>query len=172
LDNPTGLTTTLVGGGSGFSFVTSTQHEGVHVLTAGPMPPNPAELLESRRMKQILHEVTQAYDLVLIDSPPVIAVTDASVLAQSVDGVIIVLAAGEVERENALQAKEQLNQVGAKILGTVVNKVKVKKDTYYYGEEMLQKTPGIKEHLQKLGAKVLGISINKIKAKKHHRNKN
>jgi capsular exopolysaccharide synthesis family protein len=90
-------------------------------------------------MKKTLDDIAQDYEFVLIDSPPVIAVTDASILAQSVDGVVLVLAAGEVEREYALQAKEQLEKVGAKILGIVLNKAKIqsqKHNYYYYGNQM------------------------------------
>lgn len=134
LFNFVGLTTTLAEDVSAFAYIMKTTHEGLDILTSGPPPPNPAELLESRRMKQILQEITQGYKFVLIDSPPVIPVTDASVLAQSVDGVILVLAAGEVKREQALQAKQQLEKVGAKILGIVLNKAKVqsKQQNYYY----------------------------------------
>lgn len=139
--NITGLTTTLTEDVSAFTYIVKTPHEGLEILTSGPIPPNPAELLESRRMKKILHEVTQAYDFVLIDSPPVIAVTDASVLAQAVDGVILVLAAGQVERECALRAKEQLEKVGAKILGIVLNKVQSKHSYYYnYGDQTSPET--------------------------------
>lgn len=134
LTNLTGLTTTLVEAVSPFANIVKTPYEGLDILTSGPIPPNPAELLDSQRMKQILQEITQVYEFVLIDSPPAIAVTDASVLAQSVDGVILVLAVQEVKREYALRAKEQLDKVGAKILGIVLNKAKVrsKKDNYYY----------------------------------------
>ena len=134
LPNVTGLTSTLTEGLPSFTCIMKTPHEGLDILTSGPIPPNPAELLDSRRMKQILNDTTQAYEFVLIDSPPVIAVTDASVLAQSMDGVILVLAAREVKREYALDAKKQLEKVGAKILGIVLNKAKVQsqKHTYYY----------------------------------------
>jgi len=134
LPNNIGLTTILAEDVSALSFIMKTPHEELDILTSGPIPPNPAELLDSQRMKQILHEITQAYEFVLIDSPPVIAVTDASILAQSVHGVILVLAAREVKREYAMRAKEQLEKVGAKILGIVLNKAKVesKKHNYYY----------------------------------------
>ncbi|HHU31882.1 MAG TPA: CpsD/CapB family tyrosine-protein kinase, partial [Clostridia bacterium] len=79
LPNLTGLTTTLVSNVSAFEHIVETKHEGLDILTAGPNPPNPAELLDSQRMKQLLHELTQAYELVLVDSPPVIAVTDATI---------------------------------------------------------------------------------------------
>lgn len=134
LSNYNGLTTTLAESVSVFTYIVKTSHEGLDILTSGPTPPNPAELLDSQRMKQILNEVNQVYEFVLIDSPPVIAVTDASILAQSVDGVILILAALQVEPEDALRAKEQLEKVGAKILGIVLNKAKVqsKKHRYYY----------------------------------------
>ncbi|RJE48982.1 MULTISPECIES: CpsD/CapB family tyrosine-protein kinase [unclassified Dehalobacter] len=134
LSNLLGLTITLAEDVPVSDFIVKTPHEGLDILTSGPIPPNPAELLDSRRMKHILNEITQTYDFVLIDSPPVIPVTDASILAQLVDGVVLVLAAREVKREYALRAKEQLEKVGAKILGTILNKAKVqsKKQNYYY----------------------------------------
>lgn len=134
LINIAGLTTTLAEDASAFTYITKTPYEGLDILTSGPIPPNPAELLDSQRMKQILSKISHTYEFVLIDSPPVIAVTDASVLAQSVDGVILVLAAEEVEREKALSAKERLEKVGAKILGVVLNKAKAefKDHNYYY----------------------------------------
>lgn len=143
LSNFTGLTTTLIEDISAFTYIVKTQHEGLDILTSGPIPPNPAELLDSRRMKKIMQEINPVYEFVLIDSPPVIAITDASVIAQSVDGVILILAAGEVEREYALRAKEQLEKVGAKILGIVLNKAKVQSEKhnyyYYHGNQMLLK---------------------------------
>ncbi|MGI6331011.1 MAG: CpsD/CapB family tyrosine-protein kinase [Zhaonellaceae bacterium] len=133
LPNLTGLTTTLVSNVSAFEHIVETKHEGLDILTAGPNPPNPAELLDSQRMKQLLHELTQAYELVLVDSPPVIAVTDATILAQSVDGVILVVAAKEVKREYALEAKERLKKVEARLLGVILNKVKLQsKEQNYY----------------------------------------
>lgn len=133
LSNHNGLSTTLVEDVTPLTYVVKTQEEGLDLLTSGPIPPNPAELLGSKRMKQILQEVYEAYDLVLVDSPPTVAVTDSSVLAQSMDGVILVLASGEVNRDYAIQAKAQLEKVGAKIIGTVLNKVEMNtKEHYYY----------------------------------------
>ena len=137
--NITGLSSTLAEDVSTLCYIMKTPHEGLDILTSGPIPPNPAELLDSSRMKQLLHAISQVYEFVLIDSPPVIAVADASVLAQSVDGVILILAEREVKREYALRAKEQLEKVGAKILGIVLNKAKLesKKNNYYcyYGNQ-------------------------------------
>ncbi|AHF07669.1 CpsD/CapB family tyrosine-protein kinase [Desulfitobacterium metallireducens] len=132
-DNCEGLTTLLVDEGLPIlNYIKKTDQEGLELLTSGPIPPNPAELLGSKRMKQLLSEAAEAYDIVLIDSPPTIAVTDSSILAQSVDGVVLVLASGEVSRDYAVQAKEQLEKVGAKILGIVLNKMEMKTKEYYY----------------------------------------
>lgn len=139
--NNTGLTTTLAENESAFASILKTPHQGLDILKSGPIPPNPAELLESQRMRKILHEMTREYDFVLIDSPPVMAVTDAAILAQFVDGVILVLASGKVRRDYALLAKQQLEKVGAKILGMVINKVKMEfNETKYYSYYGKQKS--------------------------------
>ncbi|SHH38196.1 CpsD/CapB family tyrosine-protein kinase [Desulfosporosinus lacus] len=114
------------------NFIKETEIPGVKVLTGGPIPPNPAELVGSQRMKRLIEEVSEQFDVVLIDTPPIIAVTDAAILAQQVDGVILVLAAGEVNKEYAQLAKEQLDKVGAKILGAVLNKADMNTSDYYY----------------------------------------
>lgn len=146
ISNLDGLSNTLVEEVPVLSYVKHVAQEGLDVLTGGPIPPNPAEMLGSKRMKQILMEASAAYDIVLIDSPPTIAVTDSSILAQIADGVVLVLASGEVSRDYALRAKEQLEKVGAKILGTILNKVDMHTKEhyyyyYYYGEQGNGKKP-------------------------------
>jgi len=132
LDNREGLSVALVQDQDFRQFVRDTAVQGVMVLTGGPTPPNPAELVGSKRMKRLIKEFSEQFDIVLIDTPPVIAVTDAAILAQEVDGVILVLASGEVNKEYAQRAKELLDKVGAKILGAVLNKVEMKTSEYYY----------------------------------------
>ena len=132
IDNSHGLSVALVQEEHYSRNIRGTSVPGVKVFTAGPIPPNPAELVGSKRMKRLIHEVSEQFDMVLIDTPPVIAVTDASILAQQVDGVILVLASGEVNKDFAQKAKEQLDKVGAKILGAVLNKVEIKTSEYYY----------------------------------------
>lgn len=133
LSNGEGLSTTLVTEVPLLSQVQKGALEGLDVLPAGPIPPNPAELLGSRKMRQLLDEAKNHYDMILIDTPPTIAVADSSILAQIVDGVILILSSGEVNRDYAIRAKEQLDKVGAKILGAVLNKVELKtKEHYYY----------------------------------------
>ena len=132
LDNGQGLSVALLQDQDSRKYVKETAVPGVMVLTGGPIPPNPAELIGSKRMKRLIEEFSQEYDMVLIDTPPIIAVTDAALLAQEVDGVILVLASGEVNKDYALRAKEQLDKVGAKILGAVLNKADMKTSEYYY----------------------------------------
>jgi capsular exopolysaccharide synthesis family protein len=101
------------------------------LLPAGPVPPNPAELLNSAHAQEIFTGLRNQYDLVLIDSPPVLPVTDAAILSQYADATLILAAAGQTRRSDLHRAVEKLDQVGAKILGTVLNKVSRQTGTYY-----------------------------------------
>jgi non-specific protein-tyrosine kinase len=124
-----------------------TKVEGLAMLPAGNRPPNPSELLGSRRLQELMKLLTQHVDMVVIDSPPVLPVTDAAVLAQGVDGVLLVVDAGETRRQIALQAVESLRQVGANVIGVVLNRVSTRKGSYYhyypeyYGDRHKQKKP-------------------------------
>ncbi|HWQ42534.1 MAG TPA: CpsD/CapB family tyrosine-protein kinase [Desulfosporosinus sp.] len=135
LDNWEGLSVALVADQDHRDYrdyARETAVPGVMVLTGGPIPPNPAELVGSKRMKGLIEEFSEQFDIVLIDTPPIIAVTDAAILAQEVDGVILVVAAGEVNKDYAQRAKELLDKVGAKILGAVLNKADMKTSDHYY----------------------------------------
>ncbi|HZK25103.1 MAG TPA: CpsD/CapB family tyrosine-protein kinase [Oscillospiraceae bacterium] len=105
--------------------------ENLILLTTGPLPPNPAELLGSERMRNFVASLANHFDVILIDAPPVLPVTDAAILASYVDGVVMVAAAGNVPREQALLAKEQLIKAKANILGVVLNKVSANSKPYY-----------------------------------------
>jgi len=144
LDNRQGLSVALVQDQDYQQYIRETAVPGVMVLTGGPIPPNPAELVGSKRMKRLIQEFSEQFDMVLIDTPPIIAVTDSAIIAQEVDGVILVLASGEVNKDYAQKAKELLDKVGAKILGAVLNKADMKTSEYYYyynynGSEDLKK---------------------------------
>jgi len=104
--------------------------EGLQLLPSGPLPPNPSELVGSRRMGEIIKALSERADLVLFDAPPVIAVTDAAVLASRVDGVLLVIRAGATKRDHAKRAKALLDKVNAHVVGAVLNNVKM--DTSYY----------------------------------------
>lgn len=104
------------------------------VVTSGPLPPNPAEVLGSTRMHQFLDEVTQIADIVIIDSPPCVTVTDAVVLSRWVDGVILVLDQKNTSRQGIQRARENLQAVDARILGAVINRLDSSTgSSYYYG---------------------------------------
>ena len=110
--------------------------DGLSVLTSGPIPPNPAELLASRRMETLLERVGEGVDLLLCHAPPVVPVTDAAVLAPRLDGVLLVLAAGRSRRDTTQQARQQLDKVGAEVIGLVLTDVSARDATYSsYGAE-------------------------------------
>lgn len=132
LDNGEGLSVSLVQDQDYHEYIKETIVPGVKVLPSGPVPPNPAELVGAKRMKCLIDEVSEQFDMILIDTPPIIAVTDAAILAQEVDGVILVLASGEVNKGYAQKAKEQLDKLGVKIFGAVLNKVDMNLSEYYY----------------------------------------
>lgn len=140
LQNDAGLTTLVAemarnrGGAAPPLPLQQTQVENLQVLTSGPVPPNPAEILSSQRMGELLAMLRSQAEYVLIDTPPIIAVTDAGVLASRVDGVLLVINAGKTKRELAVKARDMLRQVNANILGVVLNNAQVDKSAYaYYG---------------------------------------
>lgn len=114
-----------------------------HLILAGEIPPNPAELLGSKRMSFILEELEKEYDYIICDSPPVSIVTDAAVLSQSADGVIMVIGQGKSTHDQALRAKANLEKVNANILGAILNDYDaslsnssvVSEYSYYYGRD-------------------------------------
>jgi protein-tyrosine kinase len=106
--------------------------EGIHVMTSGRIPPNPSELLNSPQMKKLLELVKERYDMILIDTPPLLPVTDAQVLSRQVDGVLLVVSSGKVLAEHVKKAKNLLEHVGANIVGIILNNKKVSVSHYYY----------------------------------------
>ncbi len=126
LDNSSGLTTMMMDE----ALLTSpplqaTGVEGLTVLTSGPLPPNPAELMGSRRMEEVIAALVERADQVLFDTPPVVAVTDAAVLATRVDGVLLVIHAGKTRREVARMAVQRLQQINVRLVGTVLTNVQM-----------------------------------------------
>lgn len=122
LDNTTGLMTMMLDeAAQSDPPLHETSVDGLQVLPAGPLPPNPAELLGSRRMKETMTILLEQADMLLFDAPPVLAVTDALVLAVQTDGVLLVVKAGSTRREHVQRAKERLERVNARIVGAVLN---------------------------------------------------
>jgi len=124
LDEQVGLTSVLLGERTLEQVVLPVpDFDRLSLLPAGPVPPNPAELLNSARAGDIFATLREHFDLVLIDSPPVLPVTDAAILSRYADATLMIVAAGQTRRGDLHRAVEKLNQVGAKILGLVLNKV-------------------------------------------------
>jgi capsular exopolysaccharide synthesis family protein len=131
IDKTNGLTNLLVQDLEPEEVISATEVEGLYVITSGPIPPNPSELLGSDKMAEFLAKVWEQYDVVLLDTPPVLAVTDAVLLAPMADSVLLVLQAGETRSETAREAKERLQNAGAKRIGVVLNKAELHDIGYY-----------------------------------------
>jgi succinoglycan biosynthesis transport protein ExoP len=135
---------------------------GLLLLPSGLTPPNPAELLGSRRMATILAQLSAMADMIVIDSPPLLPVTDAAVLATRCDGVVLVAAADETPRSAIERAKTILDATGARILGTVVNKARTTEREYYYGGYGVNRSPTQGRHRRKRSADVDNAASNQI----------
>jgi capsular exopolysaccharide synthesis family protein len=135
--NRYGLTSAIVNRNQLDEVILETPVENLFLITSGPIPPNPSELLTSQKMTTILEEMAARFDVIIIDSPPTLAVADAQILATKCDGVVMVISDGKVKRDVARKAIHNLERVQAKILGVVLNNKRFKKSdamyNYYYG---------------------------------------
>lgn len=129
--NEKGLSDVLVGKIQFEEAVQKTEVENLDILTTGTRPPNPAELLASKKMQNFIEMLREKYEYVIMDTPPIIAVTDAQLLASHADGCILVVASSDVERDAAIKAKQLLQKVNANILGVVINKLEIREKGYY-----------------------------------------
>lgn len=132
LTNWAGLTTGLVNQGGLDEYLQETAIPGLTVLASGPVPPNPAELLGSGRMAKLLADLRSRFDVVLVDTPPVLAVTDAAVVAPRVDGMLLVVRTGRVARQQVLHARQALEAVKANVLGVVLGGMEARRNGSYY----------------------------------------
>ena len=133
LEPTVGLTTVLVGAIDVDSAIQPYRETGLDVVTSGTVPPNPAELLQSQTMQTTLDKLRGRYDLIIIDAPPLLPVTDAAVLATQADGAILVVRHGKTSREQVSEASKRLESVDAKAFGAVLNMVPARGDSYGYG---------------------------------------
>lgn len=132
LPNNYGLTTVLTKQSDLIDTAIQIDTSNLYVLPCGPIPPNPAELLSSRSMDEFIEMALNEYDLVIFDSPPVLVVTDAQLLANKCDGTVLVVSSGFTEKENAIKAKDLLGASKAKLLGVILNNKKQEQSQYYY----------------------------------------
>jgi non-specific protein-tyrosine kinase len=133
LPNNTGLTTALLQSNTAAAeFLRDTNVSNLKVMTTGPVPPNPAELLGSGRMLELLDQLQDKANMVIIDSPPVLAVADSAILSTHSDGTILVVSAGETRFDVLIRAVERLHGVGVRPLGVILNKLSERGSGYYY----------------------------------------
>lgn len=132
LENYVGFTNVLTRKAKLLDAVHKTNIPNLSVLTSGPIPPNPSELLASKNMDALLDEMYETFDFILFDTPPTLAVTDAQVLANKVEATILVISSGKTEREAAQKAKELLLNAKARLLGVILNNRKIEDGGHYY----------------------------------------
>ncbi|MFL0268822.1 CpsD/CapB family tyrosine-protein kinase [Candidatus Clostridium radicumherbarum] len=132
ISNQDGLTTLLAKEKSFLEAIRTTNIHNFFVLTSGPIPPNPAELLGSKKMRALIEELKGQFDVILFDAPPVLAVTDAQILATYCDGVVFVASFRQAEKQALVTAKELISKVGGKLIGVVINKIPNNSRSYYY----------------------------------------
>ncbi|RFU22797.1 tyrosine-protein kinase domain-containing protein [Geodermatophilus marinus] len=133
LEGSAGLSTVLVGRAAVDDVVQEWGPHGLHVLTAGAVPPNPAQLLDSPRMTALMAELATRYDAVVVDSPPVLPVTDALLLSRCTGGTLVVVDTHRVRRNQLAEALRQLGNVDTRPLGVVLNRLVREKQVYGYG---------------------------------------
>jgi succinoglycan biosynthesis transport protein ExoP len=129
-----GLTDLIVGKAAASQAIQTTRIEGLQLLACGYVPPNPAELLGSPMMRQVLDAFRAHYDWVLIDGPPLLAMADAPIVCSLVEGVVLVLGAEMATKPSVQRAIDQVKNVGGKVIGIVLNKVNLARNSYYYSQ--------------------------------------
>ncbi|WP_438824958.1 CpsD/CapB family tyrosine-protein kinase [Bacillus sp. JJ722] len=125
-----GLTTVLNKERNLYEAISKTDIPNLNILTSGPVPQNPSELLNSKFMETIIEEIKDIYEYVVFDTPPVLEVTDSQILANKVDGIVMVVNSGKTSPQKAIKAKELLEKTQGKLLGVVVNETKITKKMY------------------------------------------
>jgi polysaccharide biosynthesis transport protein len=132
VNNGVGLSSLILGEGQLSDAIKQTEVPNLSVLTCGPVPPNPAELLHTKRFEEIFEQLSKQYDRVIFDSPPIGIVSDGVVLSTKVDGTLLVLRSAKTSRDQAMRILRMLRSVNARIFGAVVNNVDLKAHAFGY----------------------------------------
>ncbi len=132
MKNLNGLTNFLTSDIRMKELIKPTEIENLYLINSGPVPPNPAELLNSDKMSNFIEILKQSFDYILFDTPPILAVSDALVLSTKVDGMILIVWGEKTSREALIKAKEKLDMANVKTLGAIINNLKIRKHDYYY----------------------------------------
>lgn len=167
LEGAVGLTDVLIGRVEVDDVLQPVGTSGLEVLGAGPVPPNPSELLGSRPMADLITALADRYDYVLIDAPPLLPVTDAAVLSTVVDGALVVVGAGIVTRDELRHALDSLDSVNGQVLGLIMNRVQAKDGASAYGSyryDYLPQGPDKKSPLRGAKSAKSAKSIRSAKA--------
>ncbi|MCY1689891.1 CpsD/CapB family tyrosine-protein kinase [Exiguobacterium sp. SL14] len=136
--NGLGLSSLLTRQAEKEKAILQTKIDNLSILTAGPIPPNPAELLSSRAMEHLVKQLREEFDVIIFDAPPLLQVADSRITSKLTDGVVLVVGCTTSDRQRVLKAKEQLELAEAKILGVVLNRRELTDDSayqYYYSYE-------------------------------------
>jgi len=131
LSNIDGLTSVLTKDITLEQAISKTHLSNLDILTSGPIPPNPSELLDSKAMELVIEELKLMYEYVVFDTPPILVVTDSQIMASKCDGVVLVVASRKTKRDRARKAKDLLEKANSIMVGVVVNGVESKKSDYY-----------------------------------------
>lgn len=127
------------------NYIQETDVENLYLISAGSVPPNPSELLVSKKMKNIIESLIESFDVIIFDAPPCLIVADALIMARLVDFNILVTAQNVTKMEDLNKAKTAIENVGGKLAGVVLNKVQITtkkyENTYYYGEKLSNNKP-------------------------------
>jgi len=126
-----GLSNYLCGSAEIEDIFYQTNFDNFDIIFAGSLVPNPSELLEEGAFEELMNHLKEQYDYIIIDTPPIMSVADATIISKWCDGIVMIIEQGRVSYRIAQKAKKQFVQTGCKILGTVLNKVDTKKDRYY-----------------------------------------
>lgn len=132
VQNQKGLSSLLVNQSTFAQSIQNTNVDNLDILTSGPVPPNPSELISTKTFNNIYASLLESYDFIVVDTPPVNSVTDAQVYTKIVGQCILVVNSEHKQRSEIIKGKKELDKVGAKVLGVVLNKVKPDKNSSYY----------------------------------------
>lgn len=130
--NSNGLSDVLTRQEIYFNVIQETTVEGLSIIPSGPLPPNPVELLSSKTMDIFLQDLIKDFDIIILDAPPLLSVSDAQILSNKCDGTLLVVNMDIVKKVDVLKAKTTLASSKAKILGVVLNNIKIPKNHYFY----------------------------------------
>ena len=154
ISNINGLTDILLNNKNFAECVHCTEIKNLHILTCGAVPPNPSEILSSKKMKEFINSLREYYDYIFIDTPPIGIVTDAGIISTYSDGCVFVVGSKQCDIEMAKIAKKRLNDVGANIIGAVLNKFEAEGNGYSYYNYYYQHESGRKGRNKKKAAAV------------------